>query len=142
MAKASLVNESALLIDPLGTRIEVVDAKAHPVQPAGAQRIVDDQLGDLGSIAPTEDLGPGEPDPVVGRLVVEVDLAEDCLTQKRAVLGPDDSPVRPVVVLCPGGEPRLDRGSVESHTGASEPANLRLRQADEIVLENGQRQWF
>ena len=112
MAQASFVTESALLVDPLGTRIEVVDAKAHPVQTAGAQRIVDDQLGDLGSVALTEGLGPGEPDSVVGRLVVEVDMAEDCLTQKRAVLGPDDSPVRPVVVLSPGGEPRLDLGSV------------------------------
>ena len=142
MAQASFVTESALLVDPLGTRIEVVDAKAHPVQTAGAQRIVDDQPSDFGSIALTEDLGSGESDSTVGRLVVEVDLVEDCLTQKRAVLGPDDSPVRPVVVLCPGGEPRLDLGSVESHTGASEPVDVGLRQCDEIVLENGQRQWF
>jgi hypothetical protein len=62
MAQASFVTESALLVDPLGTRIEVVDAKAHPVQTAGAQRIVDNQLGDLGSVALTEDLGSGEPD--------------------------------------------------------------------------------
>ena len=142
MAQASLVNESALLVDPLGTRIEVVDAKAHPVQAAGAQRIVDDHLGDLGSVALTEDLGPSEPDSVVGRLVVEVDLVEDCLTQKRAVLGPDYSPVRAVVVVCPRGEPHLDLGSVESHSGASEPVDFWLRQCDEIVLENGQRQWF
>ena len=99
MSQASFVSESAFLVDPLDARIEVVDAKAHPVQTAGAQRVVDDELGDLGSVALTEDLGSGEPDSVVGRLVVEVDLVEDCLTQKRAVLGPDDSPVRPVVVL-------------------------------------------
>jgi len=45
MAQASFVAESALLANPLGTRIEVVDAEAHPVQTAGAQRIVDHQLG-------------------------------------------------------------------------------------------------
>jgi len=142
MAQASLATESALLVDPPGTRIEVVDATAHPVQTAGAQRIVDDQLGDFGSVALTEELGSGEPDSVVGRLVVEVDLVESCLTQKRAVLGPHDNLARPVVVLSPGGEPRLDLGSVESHTGASEPVDLGLRQCDEIVPENGQRQWF
>ena len=101
MAQASFVTESALLVDPLGTRVEVVDAKAYPVQSAGAYCIVDDQLGGFGSVALTEDLGSGEPDSVVCRLVVEVDLVEDCFTQKRAVLGPDDSPVRPVVVLSP-----------------------------------------
>jgi hypothetical protein len=36
MAQASFVTESALLVDPLGTRIEVVDAKAHPAQTTGA----------------------------------------------------------------------------------------------------------
>jgi hypothetical protein len=66
MPQASYVNESALLVDPLGARIEVVDAKAHPVQTAGAQRVVDDQLGDLGSVAPTEYLRSREPDSVVG----------------------------------------------------------------------------
>ena len=80
MAQASFVTESALLVDPPGTRIEVVDATAHPVQTAGAQRIVDDQPSDFGSIALTEDLGSGESDSTVGRLVVEVDLVEDCLS--------------------------------------------------------------
>src|SRR5665213_3849144 len=77
MPQASFVTESALLIDPLRARIEVEDTKAHPVQTAGAQRVVDDQLGDLGSVALTEGLRSREPDPVVGRLVVEVDLVED-----------------------------------------------------------------
>ena len=66
MAQASFVTESALLVDPLGAGIEVVGAKAHPVQTAGAQCVVDDQLGDLGSVAPTEDLRSCEPDSVVG----------------------------------------------------------------------------
>ena len=43
MPQASLKSEAALLVDPLGARIEVVDAKAHPEQTAGAQRVVDDQ---------------------------------------------------------------------------------------------------
>jgi hypothetical protein len=44
------VTEAVLLVVPLGARIEVVDAKAHPEQTAGAQRVVDDQRGDLGSL--------------------------------------------------------------------------------------------
>src|ERR1035437_4595682 len=41
MPQASLKSEAALLVDPLGARIEVVDPKAHPVQTARAQRVVD-----------------------------------------------------------------------------------------------------
>jgi hypothetical protein len=41
MPQASLKSEAALLVDPLGARIEVVDPKAHPVQTARAQRLVD-----------------------------------------------------------------------------------------------------
>ena len=62
----SFVTETALLVDPLGARIEVVDAKAHPVQIEFTQCIVDDQLGDRGSLALPEDLRSGEPDSVVG----------------------------------------------------------------------------
>jgi hypothetical protein len=65
MPQPSLKSEAALLVDPLGSRIEVVDTKAHPVQTAGAQRVVDNQPGDLGSLALTEHLRSGEPDPVV-----------------------------------------------------------------------------
>jgi len=49
-AAASFVTEPILLVDPLGARIEVVDVKAHPKQTAGAQRLVDDQRCDLGSL--------------------------------------------------------------------------------------------
>lgn len=58
MPAASLKSEAALLVDLPGTRIEVVDTKAYPVQTAGAQRVVGDQLGDLGSVALTEELRP------------------------------------------------------------------------------------
>ena len=62
MPQASFVTESALLVDLLCARIEVIEAKAHSVQTAGAQRVVDDQLGDLGLVALTEDMRSREPD--------------------------------------------------------------------------------
>jgi hypothetical protein len=52
----AFLTEAALLLDPLGPRIEVVDAKAHPVHTTGTQREVDNWPGVLGFVALTEDL--------------------------------------------------------------------------------------
>jgi hypothetical protein len=66
LAQPALMAEAAFLIDPLGPRVEVIDTEAYPVQANGAQRVVDDEPGDLGSVTLTEQLRPSEPDTIVG----------------------------------------------------------------------------
>ena len=66
LAHAALMAKVALLVNPLGPRVEVVDSEAHPMQAGGAQCEVEDEPGDLGSIALTEHVRPGEPDAIVG----------------------------------------------------------------------------
>ena len=136
LAQPALMAEAALLIDPLGPRVEVIDTEAYPVQANGAQREVDDEPGDLGSVTPTEQVRPGEPDTIVGRFVARDKLVEDCLAQERAVRCPDGGPIRSVVVLLSGGEPSFDRGSVEPHMGAGQTVDLWIRQRRKIVLQD------
>jgi hypothetical protein len=62
LAQTAFMVKAALLIDPLSPQVEVVDTEAHPVQADGAQCEVEDEPGDLGSVALIEHVRPGEPD--------------------------------------------------------------------------------
>lgn len=134
------MSEAALLIDPLSARIEVIDAKAHPVETAREQGIVDDKPGGLRSVPSAEEMRPPKPDSVIDRLVLAIELIEDCLTQKRVVFGPDNRPVRPIVMLLSAHEPRLDAGPVERRVRSGEPGDVGISHCCEVIVYNGQRQ--